>query len=833
MRIIKVVLEIGHTSHLKSKKSPDGFTHDWELFVRGADGTNINRFVDKVVFNLHDSFPKPCRVHKEPPYVLKESGYASFNLPIDIYLKAGPRDDPKKYSTTYDLDIYKTIVTKHQIIIQNPSTEFRNKLLDGGGIAVNDGHMDDRMSSQQPDSTTKPRPQSSGGGGSGGSSGSSKKHKIKSDDIIKPTTSTFENLFGSPILNSKNSPDPKLSNNTNNSSSSNKIPIPSSGSSKNSSQKPSKDRSSEKGSKEKRDKKDKSGSTPKEGSKESSSKAKSDEKHERREEKRKEKSTTKDRERSKEKSSKRPPSPKPTSRSPKRSASPPRASSSNSNRHESIHMKYEEKSHSSSSGKKSKKEKRDKSKERERSGDKSKEVKHQMHAAVAAVAAAATAAANKQKEEKLSNKSMEKLNGSSKKDEIDGKERDKSNKYRNHDAKPPSPLDVVPVKMSTPIDAKKSHDKDERKHKHKKKDKNKDKDRKKSKSKDISDESPLSTSSSNRKHSNAPTPNAQSNRLSNTKSNAMTTVMPLQSNQLTDKSSSEFDDDEYHDRISPNKPDKVSSSNDTNQSLDHLMEPIADVVTPRTVVESPKKHGGEKSSGKKNKEPKSNQSSASKEEKKKKRKSKSDKQNKHDESVGSSGGKRKNQSPMVDEPSIKFLKKDDEKMPKVKDDILHEATKMFPGRTPPVPQLAASPSTQKLYHQSPDSSKQGLKRSAENLMNNQSSKIIAHRSPSSASSSPISSDGETSPQRLQQQPPPPPPSSNTPHSTESPGEKQYIAQLQALQQKILTLKDNDELQQVVEMIAETGCYEITNETFDFDLCALDRNTVQRLQERLG
>lgn len=58
---IRIVLEIGHSASLKNKASPEGFTHDWELFVRGSDGNNISRFVDKVVFNLHDSFPKPCR----------------------------------------------------------------------------------------------------------------------------------------------------------------------------------------------------------------------------------------------------------------------------------------------------------------------------------------------------------------------------------------------------------------------------------------------------------------------------------------------------------------------------------------------------------------------------------------------------------------------------------------------------------------------------------------------------------------------------------------------------------------------------------------------------
>ena len=58
----------------------------------------------------------------------------------------------------------------------------------------------------------------------------------------------------------------------------------------------------------------------------------------------------------------------------------------------------------------------------------------------------------------------------------------------------------------------------------------------------------------------------------------------------------------------------------------------------------------------------------------------------------------------------------------------------------------------------------------------------------------------------------------------------YVSQLKDLQQKIMTLQDNVELQRVVHLIAETGQYEITRKTFDFDLCALDRRTVQRLQQ---
>lgn len=58
---IKVAFDIGHSSYMKSKATPDGFTHDWELSVRGSDGSNISRFVEKVVFNLHESFPRPTR----------------------------------------------------------------------------------------------------------------------------------------------------------------------------------------------------------------------------------------------------------------------------------------------------------------------------------------------------------------------------------------------------------------------------------------------------------------------------------------------------------------------------------------------------------------------------------------------------------------------------------------------------------------------------------------------------------------------------------------------------------------------------------------------------
>lgn len=74
---------------------------------------------------------------KEPPYVVNESGYAGFNLPIDIYLRN--KDEPKKITFNYDLHLQNTgppisKAQKEKYVFHAPSDDFRNKLLLGGGI---------------------------------------------------------------------------------------------------------------------------------------------------------------------------------------------------------------------------------------------------------------------------------------------------------------------------------------------------------------------------------------------------------------------------------------------------------------------------------------------------------------------------------------------------------------------------------------------------------------------------------------------------------------------------------------------------------------------------
>eukprot|EP00731_Ephydatia_muelleri_P016792 Em0009g1216a len=83
------------------KPTTEGYTHDWTVIVKGEEGHEIKHFVEKVVFYLHESFPKPKRVVKDPPFQVSESGYGSFNLPVEVYFRN--KDEPKKVKFDYDL----------------------------------------------------------------------------------------------------------------------------------------------------------------------------------------------------------------------------------------------------------------------------------------------------------------------------------------------------------------------------------------------------------------------------------------------------------------------------------------------------------------------------------------------------------------------------------------------------------------------------------------------------------------------------------------------------------------------------------------------------------
>nr|XP_033775423.1 protein AF-9 isoform X2 [Geotrypetes seraphini] len=137
---VQVKLELGHRAQVRKKPTVEGFTHDWMVFVRGPEHSNIQHFVEKVVFHLHESFPRPKRVCKDPPYKVEESGYAGFILPIEVYFKN--KEEPKKVRFDYDLFLHLeghppvNHLRCEKLTFNNPTEEFRRKLVKAGGIMV-------------------------------------------------------------------------------------------------------------------------------------------------------------------------------------------------------------------------------------------------------------------------------------------------------------------------------------------------------------------------------------------------------------------------------------------------------------------------------------------------------------------------------------------------------------------------------------------------------------------------------------------------------------------------------------------------------------------------
>lgn len=75
---------------------------------------------------------------KDPPYQVAESGYGSFMLPVEVYFRN--KDEPKKVRFEYDLllpnlnDPPINQIRSECLTFQNPSEEFRQKLLKAGGV---------------------------------------------------------------------------------------------------------------------------------------------------------------------------------------------------------------------------------------------------------------------------------------------------------------------------------------------------------------------------------------------------------------------------------------------------------------------------------------------------------------------------------------------------------------------------------------------------------------------------------------------------------------------------------------------------------------------------
>ncbi|KAF2366757.1 YEATS protein [Trinorchestia longiramus] len=138
---VAINIQIGHTARVLTQSTEEGYTHEWSVCVQGQDNRSITQFVEKVVFILHESFKKPRRTLKNPPFKITERGYGGFNLPVEIYFRSNC-EETRKTRFEYDLFLQEISglpinhIRTERVTFFSPLEEFRKRLLDSGGEIV-------------------------------------------------------------------------------------------------------------------------------------------------------------------------------------------------------------------------------------------------------------------------------------------------------------------------------------------------------------------------------------------------------------------------------------------------------------------------------------------------------------------------------------------------------------------------------------------------------------------------------------------------------------------------------------------------------------------------
>lgn len=134
----ELMIEIGQTSAPLKNKLPNGYTHKWTLFVRGINNSRIEHCIQRVVFQLHESFDNPQRNLTEPPFQVKETGYAGFEVPIEIYFKNTVK--PNYVRFIHDLYLLSSKPNDpsrtEKIKFINPARDFEKLLIKSGAQLI-------------------------------------------------------------------------------------------------------------------------------------------------------------------------------------------------------------------------------------------------------------------------------------------------------------------------------------------------------------------------------------------------------------------------------------------------------------------------------------------------------------------------------------------------------------------------------------------------------------------------------------------------------------------------------------------------------------------------
>jgi len=77
---------IGNT-HESINTNSDKNSHKWVIYVKAANGVNLESYIENVEFHLHPTFSPPSITVTEPPYSISRLGWGTFTIKVIINWK--------------------------------------------------------------------------------------------------------------------------------------------------------------------------------------------------------------------------------------------------------------------------------------------------------------------------------------------------------------------------------------------------------------------------------------------------------------------------------------------------------------------------------------------------------------------------------------------------------------------------------------------------------------------------------------------------------------------------------------------------------------------------
>jgi YEATS domain-containing protein 4 len=85
---VKYKILIGNT-HRQIENPKSENKHEWTVYVKGVNGSDLTDVIDKVTFELHHTFVPSLVTVNSAPFNVTRSGWGTFTIPVIIHFKNG------------------------------------------------------------------------------------------------------------------------------------------------------------------------------------------------------------------------------------------------------------------------------------------------------------------------------------------------------------------------------------------------------------------------------------------------------------------------------------------------------------------------------------------------------------------------------------------------------------------------------------------------------------------------------------------------------------------------------------------------------------------------